>query len=106
MAETEKKNARVKDYASILTPVITEKSSQLGSATKTTVVFKVHKNATKPDIKEAVERVFNVKVDGIRTVNVIGKAKRTAKSSGFRSNTRKAYVTLKEGQKISVVEGL
>lgn len=102
---TEKKTAAPKHYSALRSPVITEKSSLVGMAGNR-IVFKVDQNATKTDIKEAVERLFNVKVVSVNTVNVLGKVKRTMKSVGRRNNLKKAYVTLKEGQTIDIVEGL
>jgi len=96
---------RVRDYSVLVRPLITEKSSIIGS-TSNSVVFVVDRRATKTDIREAVERIFSVKVDSVRTVNVLGKVKRTAKSVGRRAHAKKAYVTLKEGHSINVVEGL
>lgn len=93
--------AYVQDYAILLGPVITEKASTAGG-----VVFKVHPKATKTEIKEAIERVFKVRVAKIATANYMGKPKRTARSAGRRANYKKAYVTLKEGQQIEIIEGL
>jgi large subunit ribosomal protein L23 len=98
------KIARVIDYRTILRPVISEKSSMASGGE--VVVFEVLKTATKLEIKEAVERVYSVKVDAVRTINVMGKVKRSATSVGRRPNRKKAYITLKEGSSINVVEGL
>jgi large subunit ribosomal protein L23 len=77
-------------------PRITEKSTRLGDAHKQ-FVFKVVKNATKPEIKKAVEMMFDVKVETVRTVNVMGKTKAYRQSGGRRSDWKKAYVKLKPG---------
>ena len=64
-------------------------------------VFKVASDATKPEIKAAIEALFEVSVTKVNVVNLKGKSKRTARGLGKRSDTRKAYVTLVEGQEIS-----
>ena len=110
MAKKDKKDvaatsasATVKDYGVLLSPVITEKGAAGGEAT---VVFKVDPRASKCDIRGAVERIFSVKVAGIRTCSYLGKLKRTARSIGRRAGYKKAYVTLAEGSKIDLVEGV
>ena len=94
-----------KSYGVIVAPIITEKSSLVGG-TGNVLVFEVAPKATKTEIKSAVEKVFKVDVVGVRTCNFIGKSKRTARGVGQRSGYRKAYVTLKEGQTVDIVEGL
>jgi len=97
--------AGTSDYALLKEPYITEKStvfSQQGNR----VVFKVPVTATKADIRSSIERVFNVTVKSVNTVNVMGKRKRTIRGTGKKQDIKKAYVTLAEGQAISVVEGL
>lgn len=98
-------NAKVGDYGILLSPVITEKSALVG-ATGQTVSFRVDPRASKDEIRGAVERVFSVKVEGVRTCRFIGKTKRTAKGMGKRAGFKKAYVTLAQGSKIDLVEGL
>jgi large subunit ribosomal protein L23 len=102
--------ARISDYQILSGPVITEKSSLVGSQSASgpggTIVLRVDKLANKDDVRAAVERIFNVNVVKVRTVNYSGKPKRTARSSGKRAGYKKAYVTLKEGQTVSLVEGL
>ena len=101
-------SARIADYSLLVEPVITEKSSNIGGAGNR-VVFKVPLQASKGDIRSAIERVFQVNVVSINTCNYLGKMKRSLRlggSMGRRKNFKKAYVTLKEGQSISVVEGL
>ena len=100
----DKKVARVIDYRTLIRPIISEKSSMASGGE--VVVFQVLKTATKTEIKEAIERVYSVQVAGIRTVNVMGKVKKSATAVGRRPNRKKAYVTLKEGSTINVVEGL
>jgi large subunit ribosomal protein L23 len=97
--------AAPKDFETLRSPVITEKSSVVG-AEGNTVVFKIDERATKLDVRAAVERVYNVKVKAVRTVNVLGKVKRSARSMGRRASSKKAYVTLQKGQTINIVEGL
>jgi large subunit ribosomal protein L23 len=97
--------AKVNDYAVLLSPVITEKSATIGASGRT-VSFRVDPRASKEEIRGAVERVFSVKVEGVRTARFIGKTKRTAKGLGKRAGFKKAYVTLVEGSKIDLVEGL
>jgi large subunit ribosomal protein L23 len=90
-------------YSVIKKPHVTEKTS-LGSDTSNTVALVVDKAANKIEIKQAVEDLFKVKVADVRTVTVAGKVKRAGKSYGKRSNWKKAYVTLQEGQTIDFFE--
>jgi large subunit ribosomal protein L23 len=83
----------------LLGPHITEKAaSASGSATQ--VVFKVATDASKLEVKKAVEKLFEVKVEGVRVINVKGKTRRTKTGMGKRSDWKKAYVRLAEGQDI------
>lgn len=82
-------------------PVISEKSSA-AQQDKNTLVFKVLKDATKNEIKAAVETLFNVKVEAVRTLNFQGKVRRTARGFGKRSDWKKAYVTLPEGTQLDI----
>lgn len=82
-------------------PVISEKSSA-AQQDKNTLVFKVLKDATKDEIKAAVETLFNVKVEAVRTLNFQGKVRRTACGFGKRSDWKKAYVTLPEGTQLDI----
>jgi len=77
-------------------PLITEKSN-LMKETGNVVAFEVAMNSNKVEIRQAVERAFNVKVQDVRTMVVGGKVKRTGRNFGKRSNVKKAYVTLAEG---------
>jgi large subunit ribosomal protein L23 len=97
--------ARVKDYGVLISPVISEKSAMVGGAGRI-VTFRVDPRASKDEIRGAVERVFSVKVDKVRTCTFMGKLKRTMRGVGKRAGFKKAYVTLGEGSKIDLVEGL
>ena len=93
----------------LLAPVISEKSTFVGEK-RNQVVFRVASDATKPEIKAAVELMFGKKdqplqVAGIRIVNVKGKQKRFGRFMGRRNNWKKAYVCLKAGQEITFAEG-
>ncbi len=83
----------------LLAPVVSEKSSRVADASRQ-FVFKVLPDATKPEIRAAVEQLFDVKVTGVQVVNNKGKTKRFGPTLGKRSDSRKAYVTLAEGQDI------
>lgn len=98
--------ASPKDYATLIRPIITEKSATVGGGGGSTIVFQVNCSATKPDIRTAVERIFDVDVKKVRTINSMGKLKRTTRSSGRQASTKKAYVTLAEGQTVDIVDGL
>jgi large subunit ribosomal protein L23 len=80
-------------------PLITEKTTLLREDGKT-VVFEVAREANKIDVKRAVEKLLGAKVDGVRTANTQGKLKRQGRFVGRRSDWKKAYVTLKDGQKL------
>ncbi|GAB3012245.1 50S ribosomal protein L23 [Bowmanella dokdonensis] len=88
----------------VLAPHVSEKST-MAAENGNTVVFKVVKDATKAEIKQAVEKLFEVEVNTVRTVNVKGKSKRHGMRIGKRSDWKKAYVQLKEGQDIDFVGG-
>ena len=94
----------LKHYDTIIAPVITEKSTYASEHNK--VVFKVANKATKPEIKAAVEALFNVKVTGVNTLNRAGKVKRFRGVIGQQKSYKKAIVTLAEGQSIDVSTGL
>ena len=83
----------------LLGPHITEKSA-MSQGAATQVVFKIANNASKLEVKKAVEQLFEVKVEGVRLVNVKGKTRRTKTGLGQRSDWKKAYVRLAEGQDI------
>ncbi|MGO2012592.1 50S ribosomal protein L23 [Pseudoalteromonas sp.] len=88
----------------ILAPHISEKST-VAAEENNTIVFKVVNDATKAEIKSAVEKLFEVEVMGVRTLNVKGKTKRTGARFGRRNDWKKAYVTLKEGSELDFVGG-
>lgn len=84
-------------------PHVSEKSAVAGEMNQ--VVFRVASDATKPEIRRAVEMLFEVDVEEVRVVNIKGKNKRFGQVAGKRSDTRKAYVRLKEGQDIDLMPG-
>ena len=89
----------------MIEPIITEKSSIVGGD-GSQVVFRVARKASKTEIKSAIEKIYGVEVAGVRTCNFIGKLKRTTRTVGRTTGYKKAYVSLKEGQLIDIVEGL
>jgi large subunit ribosomal protein L23 len=91
-------------YDVILAPLVTEKSTRVSEHNQ--VIFKVKKDATKPEIKAAVEGLFNVKVTAVNTLIQKGKMKRFRGRVGYRSDVKKAIVTLAEGQSIDVTTGI
>jgi large subunit ribosomal protein L23 len=91
-------------YDVIVSPVITEKATALSELNK--VVFRVRPEATKPQIKEAVEKLFEVKVVSVNTLVTKGKRKVFRGRKGQRSDVKKAVVTLQAGQAIDVTTGL
>ena len=91
-------------YDVIVAPHITEKSTLLSE--HNALVFKVADNATKPEIKAAVEALFGVKVTGVNTLNQEGKTQRWKGTPYKRSDFKKAIVTLAEGQSIEVTSGI
>jgi large subunit ribosomal protein L23 len=97
-------SAKPEHYDVIVKPVITEKATMASEAGA--VVFQVAKDASKPQIKEAVENLFGVKVKAVNTVVTKGKTKRFRGRPGTRSDVKKAYVTLEEGNTIDVSTGL
>jgi large subunit ribosomal protein L23 len=91
-------------YDVIRSPVITEKATMLSEHNQ--VSFRVAIDATKPQIREAVERLFDVKVTKVNTIRVKGKVKRFRGRLGRRSDFKKAVVTLAQGNRIDVTTGL
>jgi len=91
-------------YDCIVSPIITEKSSILSENNQ--VVFEVAHDATKPQIKDAVEQLFGVKVTAVNTLVVKGKTKRFRGTPGRRKDVKKAVVTLKDGDSIDIASGL
>jgi large subunit ribosomal protein L23 len=84
----------------LVAPIVSEKATQVAEQTNA-VLFKVLRDASKPEIKAAVELMFKVEVQGVSVLNQKGKAKRFGKSMGRRDHVRKAYVTLKPGQELN-----
>ncbi|PYU87049.1 MAG: 50S ribosomal protein L23 [Acidobacteria bacterium] len=86
-------------YDVLKTPVVTEKSTFVKDNLHT-LTFKVARRATKQEIKNAVEKIFKVKVASVRTANFHGKMRRQGRYSGHRPDWKKAYVTLRKGEKM------
>ena len=97
-------SAQSKHYDVIRKPVITEKATM--ASEHNAVVFEVHMDANKPQIKEAIEALFGVKVKAVNTTITKGKHKRFRGQAGRRNDVKKAYVTLEEGNTIDVTTGL
>ena len=91
-------------YQVILAPVISEKATFIADK-HAQVIFRVAPDATKPEIKAAVEMLFKVEVDEVKVANVKGKVKRFGRFFGRRANWKKAYVCLRPGQEINFVAG-
>jgi large subunit ribosomal protein L23 len=85
----------------LIAPIVSEKATMVADK-HNTVLFKVLQDATKPEIKAAIELMFKVEVKGVSVVNIKGKTKRFGRSVGRRDNLRKAYVTLKAGQELNL----
>ena len=100
----QKAEVNARHYDVVLAPHITEKSTMLSE--HNAVVFKVAAGASKPEIKEAVEALFDVKVTGVNTLVTKGKSKRWRGKPYQRSDFKKAIVTLAEGQSIDVTSGI
>lgn len=88
----------------LLAPQISEKATYVADKYEQ-VIFRVASDATKPEIKAAVELLFKVEVEGVQVANVKGKVKRFKGATGRRKGWKKAYVSLKPGQEINFVEG-
>lgn len=95
---------RERMYDIILSPVITEKATMASEHNQ--VTFRVANDATKPEIKQAVEKLFDVKVKAVNTLRQVGKVKRFRGKLGKRSDYKKAIVSLAEGHSIDVTTGL
>lgn len=87
----------------LLAPIVSEKSTMIADKTEQ-VAFRVMQDATKQEVKAAVELLFKVEVESVNVLNIKGKVKRTRGSVGRRANVRKAYVCLKPGQEINFAE--
>ena len=85
----------------LVAPIVSEKATMIAEKTNS-VTFKVLQDATKPEIKAAVELMFKVDVKAVAVLNIKGKTKRFGKSIGRRDNIRKAYVTLQAGQELNI----
>ncbi len=90
-------------YEVIKRPLVTEKTT-IEKDAKNIIAFEIDTQANKIEVKEAVEKIFNVDVVDVKTINIAGKKKRIGKNVGKRSNWKKAYVTLKEGSKVDFFE--
>ena len=88
----------------VLAPQITEKATRIADKHQQ-VAFKVRTDATKPEIKAAIEMLFKVEVQAVSVVNVGGKSKRASRTMGKRKDWKKAYVSLKPGQEINFAAG-
>ena len=91
-------------YDIVLGPIITEKATELSEHNQ--FVFRVTNDATKPEIREAIESLFGVKVTGVNTIKIKGKVKRFRGRLGRRSDVKKAIVTLAEGQSLDYTAGI
>jgi large subunit ribosomal protein L23 len=85
----------------LVAPIVSEKATMVADKGNV-VTFKVLQDATKPEIKAAVELMFKVEVQAVNVINTKGKSKRFGKSMGRRDNVRKAYVMLKPGQELNL----
>ena len=94
----------IEDFDVLLGPIVTEKATSLSEHGQ--IVFKVRIDATKVQIRRAVESLFDVKVTRVNTIRVTGKTKLFRQTLGRRSNYKKAVVTLAEGQNIDYLAGL
>jgi large subunit ribosomal protein L23 len=92
-------------YTVLLAPVVSEKSTRIAEE-HNQVAFRVIQDATKEEVKAAVEMLFKVEVDAVRILNRKGKEKKFGRTPGRRSDQRKAYVSLREGQEINFAEGV
>jgi large subunit ribosomal protein L23 len=104
MAKKQQTAVNARHYDVVLSPHITEKSTMLSE--NNAVVFKVASGASKPEIKAAIEALFNVSVTGVNTIVTKGKSKRWKGKPYQRSDFKKAIVTLAEGQSIDVTSGI
>ena len=89
----------------VISPLVTEKGTVV-SEKSNQVVFRIRPNASKAQIREVIEDSFKVTVVKIRTANFLGKQRRRGRTLGRRPNWKKAYITLKEGDRIEIFEGL
>jgi large subunit ribosomal protein L23 len=94
----------LKPHDIIIKPIITEQTMSLMEDNK--YAFYVDKRANKVEIKKAIQEIFDVKVDKVRTLNTKGKLRRMGRYQGYTPNRKKAYVTLREGDKIELFDEL
>jgi len=94
----------IEDYDVLLGPIVTEKATSLSEHGQ--IVFRVRMDASKLQIRRAVERLFDVKVTKVNTIRVTGKTKLFRQTLGRRANYKKAVITLAEGQNIDYLAGL
>ena len=104
MSETPSVQQQLHLMQVILAPVVSEKSTFVADKHEQ-VIFRVARDATKPEIKAAVELMFKVQVESVKVANVKGKEKRFGRFNGRRNHWKKAYVCLKPGQEINFAEG-
>ncbi len=100
---TAKKVSEERMMKVLLAPVISEKATFIADKNEQ-VVFRVMRDATKPEIKAAVENLFKVEVESVQVLNRIGKQKRSGKTVGRKNHVKHAYVCLKPGQEINFTE--
>jgi large subunit ribosomal protein L23 len=98
-------NGKERLYTVLLAPVVSEKSTMIADK-HNQVAFKVLQDATKQEVRAAVELLFKVQVESVQILNRRGKEKRFGRMQGRRGNLRKAYVSLKPGQEINFAEGV
>jgi large subunit ribosomal protein L23 len=89
----------------VISPLVTEKGTVVGEKSNQ-VVFRIRPNASKAQVRDVIEDLFKVTVVKIRTANFLGKQRRRGRTLGRRPNWKKAYITLKEGDRIEIFEGL
>jgi large subunit ribosomal protein L23 len=100
MTTVPKKPTTERLYQVLLAPVVSEKATMVAEKSEQ-VIFRVVADATKPEVKAAVELLFKVEVDSVQMLNVKGKVKRFGRTIGRRNHVKKAYVNLKPGQEIN-----
>jgi large subunit ribosomal protein L23 len=89
----------------VISPLVTEKGTIVGE-TGNQVVFRIRPGASKHQIRDVIEDLFKVTVVKVRTANFLGKQRRRGRTTGQRPNWKKAYITLKKGDRIEIFEGL
>jgi len=89
----------------VISPLVTEKGTIVGEKSNQ-VVFRIRPGASKDQIRDVIEDLFKVTVVKVRTANFLGKERRRGRTAGRRPNWKKAYITLKKGDRIEIFEGL